>query len=324
LSYESVIAEMRESALNLLQSLSKEQIKKITYPFLDAERVYWYYAPINRHGLPLRDMSSSQKSLAFELMKTGLSERGDLKANQIIQHEKILGKIEKEAEIIMWERDPTLYFFTIFGDPTDDIDPWGWRVEGHHLSLHFSIWANDILSITPSFFGANPARVQSGTHEGLEVLAPRQSLALELMQSLDPAQSKKALIFDEAPADILTFSSARASLPKEEGLKATNMSQTQKNILKNIVEEYIGEYRSEIASGIVSKWTENIDTIHLAWGGGNQVGDPHYYRLHGGTFLIEYDNIQNGANHIHSVWRDVDNDFAVDVLRDHLLLYHIT
>jgi hypothetical protein len=315
---------MKKCALNLMKEFSEEQLRKATYPFLDGERVYWYYAPINRHGLPLRDMSEPQKSLAFELMKTGLSEKGNLRANQIIQHEEILGKIEKEAEIIMWERDPTLYFFTIFGDPSDDAKPWGWRVEGHHLSLHFSIWGNNILSITPSFFGVNPARVQSGPHEGLEILAPRQSLALDLMQSLDPAQSKRALIFDEAPKDILTFSSARASLPKEEGLAGKRMSFTQKDILKSIIEEYIGEYKPDIADDIISRWAKDIDNIHFAWGGGNQVGDPHYYRLHGGTFLIEYDNVQNNANHIHSVWRDVDNDFAVDVLREHLLLYHIT
>ncbi len=319
---KTAAANMRSACTALTDTFTEGQSDKASYPYMDAERVYWYYAPINRHGLPLRDMSESQQHLTYQLMKTGLSEEGNKRAVQIIDHEQILGIIEKETKVIMWERDPQLYFFTVFGDPESD-QPWGWRIEGHHLSLHFSIWKDDIISSTPFFFGANPAEVQKGPKKGLRILGPREDLALELMANLSPSQIKKALIFDEAPADILTFSAARASLPYEEGLPASQMDKTQLGILSKLISEYIGQINEDLSSVIETTWQEKITGIHLAWGGAASAGKPHYYRLHGGTFLAEYDNRQNDANHIHSVWRDTDNDFAVDVLRDHLLLYHI-
>ena len=324
MSQSGLITEMREISLALLTSFTDEQNQKAKYPFSDAERVYWYYAPINRHGLPLRDMTAGQRNLAMDLLRCGLSERGAKRAEQIIQHEVILGELEKSQNIVTWERDTSLYFFTIFGDPPQNNEPWGWRAEGHHLSIHVSIWNDEIVSLTPSFFGANPAKIHLDSGECLEILAERQSLALELINSLGPAQVNRAVIFDEAPADILTFSAARASLPKEQGLSSLEMGTSQRRILKKLISQYTAEYHKELSAKYTNRWTENFDNIHFAWGGGTSLGTPHYYRLHGGDFFVEYDNIQNDANHIHSVWRDLSNDFGTDVLREHLLLYHIT
>ena len=317
-------SEMRGAALALLNSLDASQKAAISYSYHDGERIFWYYPPLNRHGLTLRDMREDQRGLAYALMATGLTADSNRKARLIIEHEDVLGPLEKERGSVTFLRDPLWYAWTIFGDPASDVEPWGWRVEGHHVSLHYSIWGDRVLSVTPFFFGANPAEVPKGPKQGLRILGDSQDIALELMESLDAGQKNRAIIYDEAPADIITFNSSKASLPREEGLPATAMSGTQREMLMALASEYVGRVRADLAEERLDALREGgLEKIHLAWGGPVDRGQPHYYRLHGGDFVVEYDNRQDGANHIHSVLRDVNNDFAADVLRDHLLLYHV-
>jgi hypothetical protein len=315
---------MRGAALALLNSLDAAQKAAISYSYHDGERIFWYYPPLNRHGLALRDMSEEQRGLAYALMATGLTEDSNRQAQLIIEHEAVLGPLEEEQGQVTFRRDALLYSWTIFGDPGSDAEPWGWRVEGHHVSLHYSVWGDRVLSVTPFFFGANPAEVRKGPKQGLRILGTSQDIALELMESLDAGQKSRAIIYDEAPADIITFNSSKASLPKEEGLPATAMSGTQREMLMALASEYVTRIRSDLAEDKLNALRQGgLEKIHLAWGGPVDRTQPHYYRLHGGDFVVEYDNRQNGANHIHSVLRDVNNDFAADVLRDHLLLYHV-
>ena len=316
-------AEMAEAATTLLSSLSLELRDKATYPYLDGERQFWYYPPLNRHGVPLRDMDSGQRERALGLMASGLNERSNTMAREIIGLETILGKIEGEQGLNTFRRNPELYYFTVFGEPGNS-DPWGWRAEGHHISLNYSIWKDEVISVTPFFFGSNPARVPTGPQEGLRVLSRREDLALELAASLDSSQLSKAVIYEDAPYDIVTYNSTRASLPYEEGLKASKMNGTQKEMLTALVQEYVGQVRDDVGEGCMARVIEEgIDRLHFAWGGPVDGSIPHYYRIHGGDFLVEFDNYQNGANHVHSVWRDVHNDFASDVLSKHLLSYHV-
>jgi hypothetical protein len=316
-------AEMRDAATKFLATLKPEQKAKATFSVYDGERIFWYYPPMNRHGLRLKDMDARQRQAAKALMATGLTPDANQKANAIMEHEAILGPLEKEQGHITWDRDPLLYSWTIFGDPSGQ-EPWGWRVEGHHVSLHYTIWNERVVSVTPFFFGANPSEVRKGPKQGLRILGASEDIALELMNSLDAGQKSKALIFDEAPADILTFNAARASLPKEQGLSATRMSGTQKEMLMALCTEYVTRVRADVATERLDAIKQGgLDKIHLAWGGPAERAKPHYYRLHGGNFVVEYDNRQNGANHIHSVLRNVENDFANDAMRDHLLMYHI-
>jgi hypothetical protein len=316
-------AEMRDAATKFLATLKPDQKAKATFSFYDGERIFWYYPPMNRHGLRLKDMDARQRQAAKALMATGLTPDANQKANAIMEHESILGPLEKEQGHITWDRDPLLYSWTVFGDPAGQ-DPWGWRVEGHHVSLHYTIWNERVVSATPFFFGANPAEVRKGPKQGLRILGARQDIALELMNSLDAGQKSKALIFDEAPADILTFNAARASLPKEQGLPASRMSGTQKEMLMSLCTEYVSTIRADVGAERMDELKQGgLDKIHFAWGGPAEKFKPHYYRLHGGNFVVEYDNRQNGANHIHSVLRNVENDFANDAMRDHLLMYHI-
>ena len=317
------VHQMAEAASNWLASLDAQQKAKATYPFLDGERIFWYFAPLNRHGLPLRDMDMVQRGLAMEIVDAMLDEAAARKVRDIIDLEPILGTIEKGRGVITWERDPDLYFWTIFGEPGDE-DPWGVRIEGHHACLNFSIWKDEVLSMTPFFFGSNPAEVPDGPKQGQRVLHRREDLGLELVNSLDSGQKSKAIIYDDAPWDLLTYTSPKASLPREEGLPASKLNATQQQVLLALVSDYVKQVRPDVAEKkLESVLDAGIDAIHFAWAGGLERGKAFYYRLHGNDFIAEFDNRQNNANHIHSVWRDFANDFAEDVLRKHHLLFHI-
>ena len=314
---------MTEAGSRFLESLSPEQRERATYHYLDGERVFWYYPPMNRHGLALRDMDSHQREFAYALMASGLTDRAYRQAKQIIGLEDVLGPLEKEQGLVTFDRDPSLYYFTVFGDPEGQ-EPWGWRAEGHHVSLHFSLWGDKVISSTPFFFGSNPAEVRKSPKKGLRILGAVEDLAFDLMDDLDAASRGRAVIYDTAPYDILTFNATRASLPAEEGLSVSKMSAGQKKALWTLVTEYVGSLPAELAQERLSAIeADDFGRMHFAWGGPVKKGEAHYYRIHGGNFVVEFDNRQNGANHIHSVWRNVENDFASDVLREHLLAYHV-
>ncbi len=324
----TAVKEMAEACVKFVDSLSADQKSKTVFHFNDGERVFWYYPPMNRHGLPLRDMDDNQRTLAYALMASGLSETANTRAHQIIDHELILKGIEKSEGIVSFVRDPELYYWTVFGDPLGS-DPWGWRVEGHHISIHMHIYGDEVISTTPFFFGSNPAVVPAGLPQaGLDILGSREALALELASSLDSSQRSKAVIAEDAPLDILTYNSSKVALPREEGLRGGQMNGTQKEMLTSIITEYTSQVRGDIADKGVGKVLnqireDGVENFHFAWSGGMDHGQKHYYRVHSGDFVIEYDNRQNDANHIHSVLRDVENDFGIDVLREHLLLFHV-
>ena len=321
--HSAATADMASAARRWLDSLSPEQKTKATYHYLDGERQFWYYPPLNRHGLPLRDMDQSQRDLAYQLMESSLEPAAYEQAKAIIQHELILGPLEEGAGTAGWDRNPLLYYWTVFGEPGSE-EPWGWRAEGHHLSLHFSVWGDEVTAVTPFFFGANPAEVPKGPQQGLRILGHREDLAIELMASFTDEQRAKAIIHDQAPWDILTYNTTKAPVHEGEGLAGHEMSGTQKELLLALITEYVNQVRTDVAQEKLEALRQTgVDDFRLVWAGGTDRSRDHYYRIHGGTFIVEFDNIQDGANHIHSVWRDVENDFAQDVLRDHRLMYHI-
>ncbi len=323
-AHPQAVSQMSAAASAWLDSLSADQKAKATFEYMDGERIFWYYPPMNRHGLALRDMDENQRKLAFTILESGLSPVAYQRTRQIIEHEAILKDVEDKAGIVSFRRDSELYYFTIFGDPSDDENPWAWRTEGHHVSLHYSLWGDNVISTTPFFFGANPSEVRDGPQKGMRILGTREDLGLELIQSFDSSQKSKAIIYDEAPFDILTYNASRAVFQREEGLTGSKMSGTQQEMMMAIISEYIAGVREDVASDKLRQVQEKgLGNFHFAWGGGTERYSKHYYRIHADNFIIEYDNRQDEANHIHSVLRDVDNDFANDVLRDHLILYHV-
>ena len=318
-----VSAAMVDSARRWLASLDAPQRSKATYHYLDGERIFWYYPPLNRHGLPLRDMDDRQRALALELLATGLTEDANRQARLIIEHEDVLGPLEAEWGQVTWPRDPQLYYWTIFGEP-GRAEPWGWRAEGHHLSVHYSVWGDQVIAVTPFFFGANPAEVRKGPKEGLRILARREDLAIELINSLDAGQRRRAVIHDKAPWDILGYNASKQPVHNDEGIAGRDLNGAQQEILMTLIAEYVNGVPTPVAEQrLAAIRATGLDDYRLIWAGGTDRARDHYYRIHGGQFIVEFDNIQNGANHIHSVWRDVENDFAQDILRDHRMLYHI-
>ena len=318
-----VTAAMVDAARRWVASLDTNQRSKATYHYMDGERLFWYYPPLNRHGLPLRDMTEQQRNYALELLATGLTEESNQQARSIIEHELVLGPLEAEWGQVTWPRDPELYYWTVFGDPGRH-DPWGWRVEGHHLSVHYSVWGDQVIAVTPFFLGANPAEVRKGPKEGLRILGRREDLAIELIGSLDAGQRGKAVIHDKAPWDILGYNSSKQAIHDEEGLAGHEMNGTQREIMMALIGEYVNGVPAPVAEQRLAAIRDTgVDDYRLVWAGGLDRSRDHYYRIHGGQFIVEFDNVQNEANHIHSVWREVENDFAQDVLRDHRMLYHI-
>jgi hypothetical protein len=304
--------EMASAANNLLAALTPEQQRKAVFQWKDEERFGWHFIPKPRKGLPLGEMTSGQRMLTQALLSSGLSSRGFAKAATIISLEQILYDMENKPP----NRSADLYFVSLFGKP--GAEPWGWRVEGHHLSLNFAVQGDQVVAVTPSFFGANPAEVQTGPRKGLRTLAAEEDLGRALVKALDPDQRKAAIIPGEAPHEIITGNDRKAKSLEPMGIASSKLTAPQKEILLSLLKEYVFRYRSEIAEADLKIIRQSgDDKIFFAWIGGIEPGLPHYYRIQGPTFLMEYDNTQNNANHVHAVWRDLQNDFGEDPLRAH-------
>lgn len=305
--------EMREAAQNFVSLLNDSARAKAMFPFETEERYNWHFVPRDRQGLPFEDMTLVQRRAAHDLMRSVLSSQGYLKATSIIRLESILRELENDPI----RRNPERYYFSIFGTPSDE-SPWGWRLEGHHLSLNYSSITGEVLAVTPAFMGTNPAEVRTGPYAGLRVLGTEEDLGRRLMHSLTPTQRGKALIAADAPHEIVTGNQRKVILETFEGIPASAMTPDQRALLLRIVEEYAHNLRHDIAHEQMEKIQgAGIDKLYFAWAGGLELGDPHYYRIHGPTVLFEYDNTQNDANHAHSVWRDLEGDFGEDLLRQH-------
>jgi len=310
-------AEMAMAANNFLADLTPEQKAKATFDVKDAERENWHYIPRARKGLPFKEMSPAQKLLAQALLASGLSNRGYEKAVSIMSLDEVLAALEQGKGPL---RDPENYYLSIFGVP-GSAEPWGWRVEGHHLSLNYTASGDDAPSMTPSFFGSNPGEVRTGPRAGMRVLAAEEDLGRALVKSLDPEQLKQALIMEKAPKDILNIPGRNDTTAM--GLPQDKMKPEQQAMLAKLIREYLFRCRPDVAAVDWAKIEKaGFDKICFAWAGGPDRGQPHYYRVQGGHFVLEYDNTQNDANHVHSVWRDFDHDFGVDLLKAHYEAAH--
>ncbi len=305
--------DMVEGAAQLLRSLTPELKEQVSLAFGSDERFNWHYIPRDRKGVPFKAMTPAQRRLADSLLTTGLSHRGMRKALDIMYLDQIL--FEREQRAI---RDPELYYISVFGEPGKS-GHWGWRVEGHHLSLNFTLEDGRVVSASPAFLGANPAIVRGGAQDGMRVLAEEEILGRELLFAFAEKDRARVIILSEAPSDIVTEASRRADIGKPAGVSYSEMTPDQRKAVVQVVSFYADRMRPEIAQAEMRRIEEaGYDRIHFAWAGGASVGDPHYYRLHGPTFLVEYDNTQNDANHIHTVWRDLEDDFGgADVLAAH-------
>jgi hypothetical protein len=318
-SAHNVEADMALAAQRFLVTLSAEQTAKATFKLEDAERKNWHFIPRARLGLPLKEMTQEQRLMAQALLSSGLSSKGYGKALSVMSLESMLAEIEK-GQPGKPVRDPEMYFFSVFGTPAED-KPWGWRLEGHHVSLNFTCSGHGTAS-TPSFFGSNPGEVRQGPRAGLRLLGKEEDLGRALMRSLNEGQRKQALVSEEAPKDILN-DPKREEATVAEGVTVSSLDAAQQKLAEQIVREYLGTHRAEVES---AEWerirSTDWNNARFAWAGGIEPGAGHYYRLQGKTFIVEYDNTQNGANHPHAVWRDTQRDFGMDLLKEHYAKSH--
>jgi Protein of unknown function (DUF3500) len=307
-------AAIAAAAAAFLAALPAEAQRAATVAFADKERQNWHYVPRQREGMPFKQMPRAARATAHELMKASLSAMGYGKAVNVIRLEDVLRRLETFGGLT---RDPDNYAVTIFGAP-GPAAPWGWRLEGHHLSLNFTIVPGKPIAMTPAFLGANPADVRSGPHQGLRTLAREEDLARALAQSTDVRQRPRMLIGGQSLGDIVSGPGRSERLAAPAGLPLAEMTGDQRALALRLVEEYARNMRAELAEAELRRVREaGLEQLHFAWAGPLEPGRAHYYRLHGPTLLIEYDNTQNEANHIHSVWHDPRNDFGLDLLRAH-------
>lgn len=312
---------MAKAASAWLESLSPELRARGLLDMNDAWRTDWHFVPRERGGVSLGEMSEAQRRAARDLLRSGLSAQGYLKVEQIIQLELVLREMEQRAGQSGAWRDPDKYTLSVFttGGRRPGDGAWAWKFEGHHAALNFSSVGDERVDSSPMFLGANPGEVRVGPRAGLRVLSAEEDLARELVKSLDEAQRKAALIAVDAPADILLVPGHEPKLDKVEGLPASRMEDDQKRMLWRLVEVYAGNLTGDLASWQLDRARRaGVDEIAFAWAGGVEKGQKHYYRIHGPTFIVEYDNTQNDANHIHCVWRDTEHEFGRDMLREHL------
>jgi hypothetical protein len=307
---------MAAAAADWLASLEPAQRAKASFPFpADDERTRWYYTPTERGGLPLAEMGPVAQRLAHRLMASGLSEGGYATAATVMGLENVLDAKEgwrrgyDGRAVPHRGRDPQLYFVSVFGDPGEGA--WGWRVGGHHVALNYTLLADGGVSASPLFLGANPALTRLVGPGVLRPLAAEEDLARELLDALAPDQMATAMLSDEAPGDILQRNRPTIRPGPPEGLAGARMLPQQRELLTGLLRQYFGRLPGPLAGIAAARALgERLEEVHFGWAGSPEPGRPHYYRVQGPRLHIEYDNVQDGANHVHSVWRDPEGDFG--------------
>lgn len=311
-----VAREFATAAKNFLDTIDPSLQAK--YLFQDAERGNFHFFPINRRGVPLKVLNNGQRQLGYALLSAALSHTGNQKALTIMSLGDYLRETDEKPNAY---RDSDHYYFTIFGDP-DPEGTWGFRVEGFHLSINVTVVDGRWISVTPSFFGAIPATVPEGPREGLQVLKNETELGRALAKSLTEEQRKTGFgeipdFLTETVGGLTTGNQRKIERGEHRGLPASAMTDDQRKTLMDLVREHIQRIRKELADQDLARIDKaGVDKIRFVWAGGLEPGQPHHYLIQGPTFLIEYDNTQDDADHVHCVYRDFDNDFG-DAMLEH-------
>ena len=303
---------MTVAATAFLNSLTPQQAQQVKFAYDDAERLNWHFIPRVRKGLPILDLEGEPLKLAHALLQAGLSPAGYAQTLDIMGLEEVLYLLEPGDRAERRERrDPRKYYFSIFGTPAMT-GTWGWRLEGHHISLNFSVKDGNVVASTPEFFGANPGLIDAGPERAIRVLGAEEDLARQILKSCSPDQLKVAWVDKKAPDDLRGGGVAQPENSAPVGLKAADMTADQKNLLAQVMTEYLKNMPADIEQARRAEVNAaGLDNIYFAWWGDQDRNQRHYYRIQGPTFVIEYNNTQNMANHVHSFWRQLGGDFNI-------------
>ena len=310
---QSPAAKMRAAMERVLTVLPEKSRAQAMRPFEDPDRTDWHYTPRSRNGVSFKEMDKAGRDAVHHLLRTALSATGYRKVTNIIELELVL----REIETFGWMRDPERYHLTVYGKP-DAAQRWGWRFEGHHLSLNFTLAGDKLAVDTPSFFGANPATVAAGPRKGLRALGEEHDAGWALLESLDPVQRREAVFEERTYGDIVTANKDKVEPLGAVGIAGAKLDEKQRAALWKLIEVYAGNFEPALAQARLARAKQGgIEAVRFGWAGSTARGKPHYYRVQGPLFLIEYDASQNDGNHIHTVWRDFSGDFGRDLLREH-------
>jgi hypothetical protein len=308
-----VAAKMRESVERFVAALPEKSRAQAMRPFEDRDRTDWHYTPRSRNGVALKDLDNASRESVHGLLKLALSAAGYRKVVNIIELELVL----REIETIGWMRDPERYHVTVYGTP-DRAHRWGWRFEGHHISLNFTLAGDKMAVDAPSFMGANPATVAKGSRKGLRALGEEHDAGWAILEALGEAHRREAIFESRTYGDIVTGNKDKVAPLDNAGIPAAKLDEKQRALLWKLVETYVRSFEPGLAEARLARARQGgIEAIRFGWAGSTARGKPHYYRVQGPLFLIEYDASQNDGNHIHTVWRDFTGDFGHDLLREH-------
>ena len=318
---------MAAAARDFLASLNANQRESATLPMGDDRRYIWDYRPPEatpRNGLRLINMNADQRRKAMALLDIGLSVRGADQVRKIIDLEtRLLESEQQEGRVTPFVRHPQHYSVCIFGDPSAKL-PWAWHIGGHHVGLHFTVVDGDKIASVPLFFGANPAEVRHGPQAGLRTLPDEEDLARRIVRGLPSEQQRMAIVSETAYPDILTdrYRVANMFAPPR-GVRFGDMNNESRDLLLHLIRHYVERTNEELSTQQWRKFESlGFDGVTFAWTGSREPGQGHYYAIKAPTWLIEYDNTQNGANHIHSVLRDITGDWGEDLIAAHYAESH--
>jgi Protein of unknown function (DUF3500) len=307
--------DMAKAARAWLAKLDGRQRGQAQLDWANRRREDWHYVPRSRAGLAFRDMSPEQVAAAWDVLGSLLSARGIGQVRGQLKIEGVLGELSGSISF----RDPGNYALVLFGDPAATTAPWAWRFEGHHLSINVMVAPGYGVAVTPVFFGANPAHVPARhQHAGFRLLGEEETAAFSLIRSLEADVRGQAVLGDRSLGDIVSGPGRELALQRTEGVPLARLNEAQRDGVMRILQLYAGTMREEIAAAELARVREaSIEALHFAWAGSQAPGRPHYFRIHGPTALVEYDNTQDGANHVHSVWIDPLSLFGRDLLKAH-------
>ncbi|MBI5362094.1 MAG: DUF3500 domain-containing protein [Planctomycetes bacterium] len=310
------VNRMTEAARALVASLDASQRERGVLPFDGAERRNWHYIPRDRQGLKLAELTPAQTERVHALLASALSARGRAKVDGIVKLEAILGELEGAPGKPNPNRDPGRYCVTLFGAP--GAGAWGWRFEGHHVALNFTSIGDELVATTPFFLGTNPAHVLTGPDAGLAVRGREEELARALVTSLDAMQRERATLPGAVPADVILGPGRDAGFEQHLGLPLAALNAGQRATADALLREILGDLADEDARAASTRFAQcGTDALRFAWSGGTKAREPHYWRFDAVTAAIEWDDTQNGANHVHLLWRDLEQDFGDDALKRH-------